>query len=427
MLFFDRVFLANYSRTAIQAALPAGIFAFTLCSGFMSIASYTNTFVAQFFGAKNYPECSRATAQGILFSLFSAPILLLLIFPGRWILAHCGHADDVLAAELPYFTILMVGSIATPLNAAISSYYTGQGRTRITMLFTIIGNAINLLLDYLLIFGKFGFPELGIRGAAIATVIAGFTSPAALLIIYFSRREHQRFRTRETFAYAPRLFWRMIRFSLPAGIHLALDIASFTLFVLLTGRMGAIALSASNIALSINTLAFMPLIGIGIATSILVGQAQGSKDPAEATRRAHASLHIGLLYMAIVGTFFITIPDVFINLFARGETGGEDYRQVLSLGRKLLILVTFWGVADAFNLVYASALKGAGDTRFVMIFSVAAAWLILVPGQLIIIEVLKKDIVTAWWWTGFYIAVLATGFTTRFLRNKWCNIDVIGH
>ncbi|MDD4736458.1 MAG: MATE family efflux transporter [Kiritimatiellae bacterium] len=426
MLFFDRLLLARYSEVAIQAALPGGILSFTFCCGFMSVAGYTSTFVAQFFGAKNRAACSRSTAQGVLFTLFTAPILLLLIFPGRWLLMHAGHAPEVLASELPYFTILMLGCVAIPLNAAISSYFTGQGRTKITMVTTMLSNVVNLTLDYALIFGRLGFPEMGIRGAAIGTVIAGFISPAILFLLYFSKREQRLFQTRTTFGYDHRLFWRMIRFSVPAGIHLALDLASFSAFVLLTGRMGAVALASSNIALSINTLAFMPLIGFGIATSIIVGQYQGRRESERARQAAHAAFQVALLYMITTGVFFISIPDFFIGLFLRPDSAilaGE----ILPVGRILLIILTLWGLADAGNLIYASALKGAGDTRFVMIFSIAAAWLMLVPGQLVIIEWLNAGIVTAWCWTGLYVALLAFGFSVRFFQGRWKDINVIGH
>ena len=426
MLFGDRLLLARYNEVAIQAALPGGLLSFTLCCGFMSVAGYTSTFVAQFFGAKNWAACSRSTAQGVLFSLITAPLLLLLIFPGRWLLIHAGHAPEVLDAELPYFTILMLGTIATPLNAAISSYFTGQGRTRITMVITIISNVVNLLFDYFLIFGKFGFPEMGIRGAAWATVGATFISPIILFFIYFSRKEHRQFQTRSTFKYDHLLFWRMIRFSLPSGIHLALDLASFSLFVLLTGRMGAVALAASNIALSINTLAFMPLIGFGIATSIIVGQYQGRCDSEHATQSAHAACQIALLYMLSIGAVFVLFPDFFIQMFLRNQADGFA-QEIIHVGRILLVILTLWGIADVSNLVYGSALKGAGDTRFVMIFSVALAWLMLVPGQLVIIEWLKCDIVVAWWWTGLYVAFLGIGFALRFFHGGWKKINVIGH
>lgn len=426
MLFCDRLLLAHYSEVALQAALPGGLLSFTLCCGFMSVAGYTSTFVAQFFGARNRAACSRSTAQGVLFALATAPLLILLILPGRWLLIHCGHAPEVLAAELPYFTILMLGTVATPLNAAISSYFTGQGRTRITMLVTILSNVVNLTLDYLLIFGKFGFPELGIRGAAWGTVIAGFISPALLFCFYFSREEHRQFQTRSTFIYDHLLFWRMIRFSLPSGIHLALDLASFSAFVLLTGRMGEVALAASNIALSINTLSFMPLIGLGIAASIIVGQYQGRRDSDHAEKSAHATFQLALLYMAVVGFFFVFCPDFFIRMFLRSDAAALAV-EIIPIGRILLLILTLWGFADASNLIYGSALKGAGDTRFVMIFSVALAWLMLVPGQLIIIEWLKCGIVTAWWWTGLYVAFLGIGFVIRFFSGKWKSINVIGH
>ena len=215
MLFFDRMFLAWYSSECIQAALPAGILSFTLICGFMAMAAYTSTFVAQFFGAGNNIGCTRATVQGLIFSLGCIPVILALIIPGQWILRISHHAPEILALELPYFSILMLGSTVTPLGAAITGYFTGQGRTKITMSVTVLSNMVNLLLDYLLIFGHFGFPELGIRGAAIATAICGCITPVILLLLYMRPVEQAVFKTRSYFSYDHQLFWRIIRFSLP--------------------------------------------------------------------------------------------------------------------------------------------------------------------------------------------------------------------
>ena len=180
MQFADRMFLAWYNTVSIQAALPAGILSFTLICGFMALAGYSNSFVAQYFGAGDKTGCSRSTAQGVWMSVLSWPMMLALMPVGRWILRVSGHAPEVLAEEMIYFNVLMVGSVAVPLGSAVSGFFTGKGDTKTNMYANLAGNVVNVVLDYAMIFGRWGFPEMGIRGAAWATVVAGFVGPAIM-------------------------------------------------------------------------------------------------------------------------------------------------------------------------------------------------------------------------------------------------------
>jgi MATE family multidrug resistance protein len=424
MQFCDRLFLAWHDSVSIQAALPAGILAFTLCSGFMALAGYANTFVAQYFGANEPAGCSRATAQGVWIALLSWPVILALIPLGRFFLRVSGHPPAVLAQELDYFTILMAGGVTIPLGAAISSFFTGRGDTFTNMVATVAANAVNIVLDYAFIFGKWGVPEMGIRGAAYATVLAGFVQPGILFAIYFSRRMRDTYFTDREFVFDRDLFRRMIRFGLPSGLHLIVDVASFTAFILIIGRLGGIALAVSNIGFSINTVAFMPLLGISIAAATLVGQYQGRREPEVAERATWNSLRIGLVYMAAIGATYVLAPAMYLRLFTERGDGGLSLDVLLPVGSKLMIMMAAWGLLDAANLVFSHALKGAGDTRFVMWYSSAMAWGLLVPVQVAIVAN-GGGVLHAWAWLTVFVWVLASGYYLRFRAGRWKTIEVI--
>ncbi len=426
MQFVDRMFLAWHSSVSIQAAVPAGILSFTFVCGFMALAGYSNTFVAQFMGAGDPAGCSRATAQSVFVAVLSWPIMLALIPVGHLVLRYSGHAPAVLEEELIYFNILMIGSVASPLGAAVSGFYTGRSKTLTTMTATVISNLVNLMLDYALIFGNWGFPAMGIRGAAWASVIASFVLPAILLVLYFSPSTNRAYRTRATFRWDTALIWRLVRFGSSSGVHLALDVASFGIFVLLTGRMGEVALAASNIALSINMLTFLPMIGISIAAATVVGQYQGKRQSHHAETAAWTALKIGIVYMTVIGITYILFPTFYLSFFTDRTGDGLTLEQLYPVGRILMIIMALWGLVDAANLVLSGALKGAGDTRFVMLFSLALAWGLLVPGQLILVYVLDQGVVVAWTWTALYIFAMAIGFTWRFRKGTWKSIDVLG-
>lgn len=425
MQFCDRMFLAWYSATSIQAALPAGILSFTFVCGFMALAGYAGTFVAQYHGAGEPAGCSLSTAQGVILSLASWPVMLALMPLGQWILRTSGHAPAVLVEELDYFNILMLGAVASPLGAAISSYFTGRGDTLTNMYANLAGNLVNVVLDYMMIFGHWGCPEMGIRGAAWATVISGFIGPAIMLALYFRPAENRACATRRNFRFKAALMVRMIRFGLPSAAHLLLDVGSFSLFVLWTGRMGAAALAASNIALAINNIAFMPLIGMSIAASILVGQYQGRRDSATAEKAGWMALKVGWAYMFVVAMTFVLLPRMYFGLFTGRGPGTVALDEVLPVGRFLLLMMATWGMLDTVNLVLSGALKGAGDTRFVMYYSVAMGWGVWIVGEAIILLVLDLSIKWAWAWLAIYVFLMALGFLARYRSGRWKTIELL--
>jgi MATE family multidrug resistance protein len=426
MQFCDRVFLAQYSSFSIQAALPAGILAFTLTCGFMELASYANTFVAQYFGAGDMKGCSRSTAQAVMLALFSWPLILLLIPVGRAALVLSGHGPEVLRQELVYFTILMAGGVTVPLGVAAATFFTGRGDTRTTMFANVVGNAVNIALDYALIFGAWGFPELGIKGAALATVASGFIGPAILLALFFSKRNNRTFHTRAAFRYDGKLLRRIVRYGLPASVHLVLEVTGFTVFILLSGRMGEVALAASNMAFSINMLAFLPLIGLGITANTLVGKYQGRGASHLAEKAGWTTLKVGMAYSLLIGATYVLFPGAYYALFIKEGSDALPHEQVLAMGRVMLLLMAVWGVTDAANVILSGALKGAGDTKFVMYYSLAMSWMVFVAGELVLVLVLKVGILLAWGWLAFHIMVLAVGYFWRFRSGIWKSIDLLG-
>ncbi len=422
--FCDRLFLSWYSEDSFRASLPAGILFFTLVCGFMALAGFTNTFVAQYWGAGNKEGCARATAQGILFSLLSLPLIMALAPVGLGLLRISGHGAEVLALEEEYFKILMWCGGGMTLSSALSSFFSGRGKTFVIMTCNIVANGLNILLDYVLVFGKWGFPEMGIAGAGWATVIGSWVSPLIFAVLYFSKPVNAEFGTFRNLRFNRWLFMRMVRFGLPSGIHWFLDVAAFTIFVLLVGRMGAVAHIASNIALSVNLIAFMPMIGMGMAASILVGQYLGRDQPEYAERTGWLALKIGIGYTATIGMTFILFPAFYTNVFEGNAVGAVPLGELLVMVRVLLVMLAVWGTADAAAIIVSGALKGAGDTRFVMYFHSVVAWGFLVLGQLLLVFVFRRGVYVSWAWTLLYIVILGVGFILRFRSSRWKSIDL---
>ncbi len=423
MQFCDRVFLSRYSCTAIQAALPAGILAHTLVCFFQSLCSYSGTFTAHFFGAGETKRCVDSTVQGLWLAIASVPFILMLIPVGLWLMQLSSHSEAVLKDEQPYFIILMAGGFLVPLNAALGGYFTGLGRTEINMISNFFGCSLNILLNYVFIFGHWGVPEMGIRGAAYATLISAGTACLLQWVIFASSREVKERGLKKLLRLDIPLMKRILRFGSPSGLHLLMEVGSFSLFIMLTGKLGELSLAASNIGFSINNLAFSPLLGFGVAASTLVAQHKGAGNNEAAGRAGWTAVKMALIYMTMIGASFILLPRFYYELF-NPKDAPFTAEQLLEVGRTMMIIMTSWGLFDAVAIVLGDALKGAGDTRFVMIFLSLSGWAILIPGAFISLY-LGYGIVALWVWLAVYILFIMAGTTWRWCSGCWRDIKVI--
>ncbi len=250
MTFTDRIFLANYSLNAISAALPAGITSYLFVAFFGGVGGYAGVFIAQYTGRGYHSKVGRVLWQGIYFTLGSGICFwLLALFAAEPLFTFAGHPQDVQELERIYFTILCKGAVFSVATVTLSTFFTGRGLTRPVMLITFLGVIINIPLDYGLIFGRWGLPELGIRGAAIATVTAWVTEAACLSLLIFTKKNNHQFGVFSQYRFDRRLFARLMRFGVPGSLQFTIDILAFTLFILIIGRIGKLELAATNIVI----------------------------------------------------------------------------------------------------------------------------------------------------------------------------------
>ncbi|MDT8272387.1 MAG: MATE family efflux transporter, partial [Desulfomonilia bacterium] len=389
--FVDRMFLAWHSPEAIAAAMPAGLLNFTVMSFFIGAASYVNTFVAQYYGSQSFHRIGPALWQGLYLSLIGGLVLLLCIPLARPVFTLVGHDSLVIEYEITYFSYLCLGAGPVIAASALSGFFTGRGRTWPVMWVNILCNILNLMLDYVLIFGKAGFPELGIKGAAIASVLAGLFS-FLLYGVLIARPSYNRiYQILSGWRPERDLFGRLLKFGVPSGVQFFLDMAGFTAFVLIMGRLGMTSLAATNIAFNINTLAFMPMIGFGIAISVLVGQYLGKNRPDLAQKSVYSGFVMTFVYMASIALLYVVVPDLFVAPFA-AQADPETFPEIYALTVILLRFVALYSIFDTMNIVFASAIKGAGDTRFVMYVIVLVSAFVLVVPSYVAIMVLEQGI-----------------------------------
>jgi len=425
MQFTDRIFLANYSVDAIAAALPAGIASFTAISFFMGVATYTNAFVAQYTGARALTRVGAALWQGIYFSLVAAALIALLYFVSGPLFELIGHSSQIRALEVTYFNILTLGAGLPVLGSALACFYTGRGLTWTVMLVHTAGAAVNIPLDYCLINGVGPFPEMGIVGAGVATVTASAVIVVTLGLLIFSRTNRVRFGTWKSRAFDKALFGRLMRYGMPSGTQFFLEVFGITFFIQMLGRLGDLELAASNIVLSIETLSFLPMVGFHIGNATLVGQAIGGGRPEQGVDATTSTLHITMAYMVLVAAVFVFTPEPLLHLFKADHHNASQYSEIVDLGVILLRFVAVFCIFDALNLVFSGAMKGAGDTRFIMWTIAALSLGVMIAPVYIAVEIIGAGLYTAWTLATVYICALGVAFMLRYRQGKWMRMQVI--
>lgn len=441
MQFVDRVFLAQESTASLEAVLPAAILSFLFVGLFQSVVVYSGTFVAQYFGAGNERGCRASYHAGLLLAAVFGVVLFALVPPGLLVFDWVGHSPEVQVRERVYYSIVTAGGFALCGTMAASGYFTGKGRTRLVFWINLFGNVLNVLLDYLLIFGfelssgGFRLPALGIAGAAWATVIAQVAQMLILNALALRETmspmagETQRMSPGEASDLPPALdgFWRLIgrilRYGIPSGVQTMLNILSFLIFVFLTGKVGDVAFAVSNAAFTVNYLLIAPIEGFAIGAGVLVGQRQGAGDPQGAFVSGNRALVLAEAYIAVASALILVFRRPILMLFA-GDVAASDQAAFLSLGSTLFVMMVVWQFCDAAEVVLSGALKGAGDTRFVMVLMLVMAFPFWMP-ILFVTYWLCPTMEALWSTMVVYVFVFFVGTALRWLKGPWHRLRLI--
>lgn len=422
MQFADRMFLAWYSPEALAACVPGGLLAMTMGALFMGLSGYTGVFISQFQARKKRACVTLSLWQGIFVALLSAVILVALTPVGRELIYAFDHTPEVRTLELKYFTLLNLFSGIAILNNALASFFSGRGHTKIPMAVALAGNAINLLLDYMLIFGKFGFPELGITGAALATVTGGACMTAIFGVLLLRPRIRRNFKILRLAGFYKPIFVRLVRFGLPNGFGILMDVISFTLFTFMVGNIDPISLQASNIVMSMQPVVFMVILGLGGGIQILVSKYQGLKRPDLSVQVVYNACKLGFAYAGGIALLFFFGAPLFLHVFI--PAGTENGAELALRTWPLMKLVSLFVLCDAAYLIFGAALRGAGDTKFFMRVMMACAWFLLIPGTWVLVYKMYAPVLAVWSWLTFYAALTAVLMVWRFGQGKWKKIEI---
>jgi len=275
-----------------------------------------------------------------------------------------------------YFDILLYGTLISLWRQALSSFFSGIGRTGVVMVASAATMVVNVGMNYVLIYGKLGFPALGIAGAAYATVLSGVCGLSILVSAYLRKRLRQEFDIARSLRFDGAVLGRLFRFGSSVGLEMFLNIMAFNTVVMIFHSCGAAVATAATVVFNWDMVSFVPLIGIEIGVTSLVGRSMGGGDPATAHRSVMSGLKMGLVYSAVIFLLFVGFPAQLVYLF-RPAAASEIFQQAMPVAAFMVRLASIYVLVEAMFVVFVGALRGAGDTWWAMCMSVSLHWMMV--------------------------------------------------
>ncbi|MDJ0698710.1 MAG: MATE family efflux transporter [Woeseiaceae bacterium] len=421
MIFTDRYFMSQIDPVHMAAALAGGVASFFSFCFFSGLLSYANALSAQYLGAGEHFKCPKVVTQGLIMTVMSAPFLSLITFLVAGIFESMGHEPEQVELARKYYLILMAGVLVTLAKICIASYFAGIGRTHVVMICDVFSLVVNVPLCYAMVFGEFGLPALGIAGAGISTVVATVLGFLLFVVFYFRREHRDTFAVLRSFSLDMKILRRFWRLGLPSGLELFLNVAAFNLFLLMFQSYGVAEGAAAAIVFNWDILSFVPMIGLGVGVISLIGRFVGARDMARTNEVISAAFAVALAYSAVLAVLYIAFRYPLVEVFAPPS---GDFTAIRELSAFMMIGLSSYVMADAVIIVSGGVLRGAGDTRWLMVASVSLHWAMLVA-QFFIIRVLELSPKVSWVALCILVLAIALIYSLRLRGGRWRDPEVL--
>lgn len=338
--------------------------------------------VAEADGANNRTEAKNVLKHGILICITLGLGLFGLIMFCKPLLYMAKQPEEVVQLAIPYLNWVAFSIIPMIIFQAFRQFSEGMSQTRYPMYATILANVLNVLINYLLIFGAFGFPKMGIIGAAIGTLISRVVMLVHLYLLLYSKKKYRSFVTEFNFKRLKKSTMnKLVNLGFPSSLQVFFEVAIFTAAVWLSGVLGKNTQAANQIALNLSSMTYMVGVGLSVAAMVRVGNQKGLQHFKELRRIGKSVFLLTLLVEIIFASIFIFGRDWFPTLYLNGNdlANQADNLEVLGLASQLLLIAAFFQISDGIQVVVLGALRGMQDVKVPTAITFVAYWLIGFP------------------------------------------------
>lgn len=413
----DALMVAHLGAAALASVATGGMNTFTVMILPMGVTFIVQSFASQLFGKGDAAGARRYGWYGLWVAALTQLAAFAAWFIVDDVLAVLPYTDEVRALMGGYMRIRLLSAGAAIGVEALSNFYGGLGRTLPGMVANLVAMVANVALNWLLIDGHLGVPGLGVAGAAWASALASVVAFVGLFVFFVVDGPAGQ---RAKLSVAE--FFRMLRFGLPSGFNWLFEFGAYVFFAnVVVAGLGTATLAAMNTVMSINSVSFMPALGLTSAGAILVGQAIGAQRKDEVPGVVWLTARTAMVWQGGVGLLYVLVPAALIAPFVSADEGAV----MADIGVRMLVVSAGWQLFDAIGMSVAEALRGAGDTFFPMMARIALAWLVFAPGSFITVKYFGWAEVGAMAWLVLYLVLLAAVVFLRFRHGAWRRIELI--
>ncbi|MFA5554261.1 MAG: MATE family efflux transporter [Phycisphaerae bacterium] len=421
MQFIDRLMISRVGTSALAAIWPAVMVSF-LPSGFLlGVLTSVNTFVSQCFGRKQYNDCANYCWQSVNLGLVYSVISLMIFWPAAgWIFRMMGQPESIIPMQVTYLRIMLYCQFLAVFIWSSTQFFMGIHRPIITMWAAIIEQIINVFCNYVLIFGHFGFPQMGLAGAGWGTFIGMSVGSAIRMAAFLSGDVNRVYQSRKSFKIDIPRIMDLVKIGFPAGLAIALGVASWGIILAaLIARFEKETMAATTAVLSCMNVSFMPVVGISTALTAAVGKSIGSGRKELAVKQIRMCVRIAMVYMGFIGICFLLFRYQIMKFWAPLDD------KVVAAGVNILIIAAIFQLFDAPTITYTGALRGAGDTVWLALVSSFGVFIILGLGGWLMVTFFPQTGEFGPWSAALAeIMFVATAHHYRFKSKKWMRIDL---
>ncbi|HCY41038.1 MAG TPA: MATE family efflux transporter [Prolixibacteraceae bacterium] len=407
----DNMMVGHVGTTELAAASFAiNVFHIGMLFG-LGITLGITPLVGQSFNPKKPGGVGGWLKNGILVHFIAAILLCLIMSSVVFFMGRMGQSEEVVRAAIPYYLIQVASLLPMLLFFSIKQFFEGVGNTKIAMIITIIANTVNIGLNYILIFGKLGFPALGLNGAGYATLIARIIMPLIFLLIilkkpsfkvYFESAKKARFEIDK--------IKRMLSIGLSIGMQMIIEILAFSMGAIMLGWISKEALAGHQVAIGMAGMTYLISFGLASGTTIRVSHAFGDRDRNELKHAIFASLHIVIAFMSLMGILFVVLRNQLPLLFTSDP-------EVIRFAAGLLIVGAFFQIFDGVQVVLLGALRGMADVRIPMFMAFFSYIVVSLPISYLLAFVFNFGYSGVWIGFVFGLSTAAVLFGFR-LKNQ---------
>ena len=411
----DNMMVGHVGTVELAAASFANnIFMIGMYFG-MGITYGLTPLVGESFGKGKFKELAIWLKNGVLTHSSAAFILTLIMFATYFLLPYLGQTNEVVSQAKPYYLLLCASYFPFMLFFSIKQFFEGIGNTKMAMQITLTANVINVLLNYVFIFGKLGMPQLGLSGAGIGTLVSRLAMP---MLFLFYIRKNSRFR--KYFMLAGKQIFSfekvrvLLKIGIPIAFQLVVEVLAFGTGAVMMGWLGETPLAAHQVALGLASFTYMISLGISQANTIRVSHQLGERNYKSLKKAAFASTHLVLFFMSLMGILFISAKSFLPLLFTNDI-------EVIKIAAQLLIIAAIFQVFDGLQVVMLSTLRGMADVKKPMYIAVFAYLFVGIPTSYIFSFLLNFGTIGIW--LGYLVGLGTAGilFYFRFVKmyKKW--------